>query len=365
MTKNQKIFAGIDALVLAEDIPKEMVIKSLEETLKIACKKHYNINNITVVFDTDSKRIKITGQKEVVDKDVLGEAFDEAQHIDINDALKEKKNVKIGDTIKYKLKLEPDMMERSTIASAKQVFRQNLRDAKYEKIKMKYLDKVNTVVLGQLEEEKGKFVYFKLPHNVEAVLPEKFQNPKDSFSSDKPIPLYIQKLEDRSKKGPKIIVSRTSPELVKHQLAQVVPEIKNGLIKIKNIVRDCGVRSKVAIENKGGEDFDAMGAVIGPNGNRITKVKTALGGENIDLIEYFEDPALYISNALSPALVTAVQILGKNECRVIVANDQLSLAIGANGQNVRLASQLTGWKIDIIDEEEATKQGIDFENDII
>lgn len=367
MTRNQKIFAGIENLCQVEEIPVELVVSGLEEALKIACRKHYNINDITVTFDMNSKRIKIVGSKEVVDKEVLGEAFDETCHIDINDIIDEKPKAKVGDKIIYKLKLEPENMERSTIASAKQVFRQNLRDAKYQKIKLLYEDKVGTVIEGSLEEEKNKFMYFKLPGNVEAVLPEMEQNPKDKLEAGKPISLYIKRLEERSKKGPKIVVSRKKNEIVSYELEKVVPEIQDGMITIKSVARDVGKRCKVAIELTTDEDIDFLGSVIGNNGSRINQVRKVLGGENIDIIEYFDDDVVYISNALSPALVTAVQILDADEhsCRVIVPDDQLSLAIGADGQNVRLASQLTKWKIDILSESDALEQGINYEDDII
>lgn len=368
MTKNQKIFASINALVQAEEIAPELVIGGLEEAVAIACRKHYGIDNVTVIFDIDSKRIKISGEKLIVDKDVMGEAFDETQHIDINEALETKPNAKVGQVYKYKLKLNPEEMDRSTIATAKQVFRQKLREAKYQKIVHDYGDKVGQIILGNLEEEKNKFMYFKLPGNVEAVLPEKLQSPSDHLEPGAPIPLMIEKIEPQSKKGPKIVVSRKRPKIVEYEMTQVIPEIANGQIEIKSIARDAGSRSKVAISLANeDDDIDIIGSAIGTNGSRINQVKKALGGENIDLIEYFDDEIMFISNALAPALVTAVQILDQDEklSRVIVPDDQLSLAIGGGGQNVRLASQLTDWKIDIESESDAQAAGIDYEDDII
>lgn len=371
MTKNQKIFASIDALVEAESIDKELVVAGLEEAVAIACRKYYGIENVVVNFDTETKRIKISGTKEIVDQEVLGEAFDPMIHIDINEAKLEKSTAKVGGEIKYRLKLEPELMDRSTIATAKQVFRQKLREAKYKKIVADYGDKVGEIVLGSLEEEKNKFMYFKLPGNIEAVLPEKLQASNDNIKPGTPIPLVIERIEPQSKKGPKVIVSRASKVLVETELKEIIPEIANGMIEIKSIARDAGNRSKVSVAAGSnvaeGEDIDVIGTVIGTSGNRINQVKRALGGENIDLIEWFEEPTFYVSNALAPALVTAVQILDEEAklTRVIVPDDQLSLAIGQKGQNVRLASQLTGWKIDIESESDAQAAGIDYEDDII
>lgn len=367
MTKNQKIFASINALVEAEEIAPELVVSGLEEAVAIACKKHYGIDNVTVIFDMESKRIKISGEKEIVDEQVMGEAFDPTQHIDINEAKETKPNSKVGQTFKYRLKLVPEVMDRSTIATAKQVFRQKLREAKYQKILHDYNDKVGQIVLGNLAEEKNKFMYFKLPGNVEAVLPEKLQTPNEELDPRTPIPLMIEKIEPQSKKGPKIVVSRKRPKIVEYEMTNAIPEIANGMIEIKAIARDAGSRSKVAIAQTSDDDIDIIGSAIGSNGSRINQVKKALGGENIDLIEYFDDEIMFISNALAPALVTAVQILDLEEkvSRVIVPDDQLSLAIGGGGQNVRLASQLTDWKIDIESESDAQAAGINYEDDII
>lgn len=373
MTKNQKIFAGIDALVESEGIPKDIVVSGLEEAVGIACRKHYGIDNVEVIFDTETKRIKITGYKIIVEKDILGEAFEETQFIDIADAKEIKASAKVGQKLKYRLKLTPEIMERSTISTAKQVFRQKLREAKYQKILSDYGEKIGRVVIGSLAEEKNGFIYFKLAGNIEAVLPPGQQNPNDHFTVEQykdtvPVPVYINNIQPQSTKGPKVSLSRSHSSLVAYEMEKAIPEIEEGIISIKAVSRDAGSRSKVAVSlvNED-DDIDVIGTVVGTSGTRINGVKKAIGGESIDLIEYFDDPIMYISNALAPALVTAVQLLDEEQktARVVVPNDQLSLAIGAKGQNVRLASQLTGWKIDILSENEATEKGINYEDDII
>ncbi|MBL0701690.1 MAG: transcription termination factor NusA [Spiroplasma sp.] len=368
MTKNQKIFAGIDALVASEGLDRELVIDGLEEAVAIACRKYYEIENIEVNFNYETKRVTIHGFKEVQDPEVLGEAFDKFLYYTLEEAVEIKAKAKIGDVIKTKLKLVPELMDRSTIQTAKQVFRQKLREAKYRKIVEDYGDKVGEIIYGVLEEHRDPFMYFMLPGNIDATLGPKGQIPNEKIEPDVPIMLMVEQIAPQSKKGPKIIVSRTSSKIVEKTMEANIPEIESGLIKIKSIARDAGKRSKVAVELQDlDSDIDVIGSCVGSKGLRINKVRKEINGENIDLIEYFDDVIIYISNALAPALVTAVQILDEEEkqSRVIVPDDQLSLAIGAAGQNVRLASKLTEWKIDIKSETDAIAEGINFEDDII
>lgn len=368
MTKNQKMFAGIDALVESEGIERDFVIAGLEEAVGIACKKYYDVDEVEVKFNYETKRVTIQGEKEVVDMVEIGEHFDSSLHMPYDEATGLKKTVIVGDRIKYKLKLVPELMDRSTIQSAKQVFRQKVREAKYRKIVLDFGDKIGEIVYGNLEEHKEPYFYFSLPGNIDSVLPPKYQVPNEIIEPDQPIVLVLEDIAPQSKKGPKVTVSRSNPKIVKHVIGKVVPEIQKGLISVISVARDAGDRSKVAVclvdEDS---DLDVIGSCVGPRGQRINEVRKIVGGEHIDLIEYFDDPIIYISNALAPALVTAVQIIDEENkmSRVIVPDDQLSLAIGGKGQNVRLASKLTGWKIDIKSETEADAEGIDYEDDII
>ena len=368
MTKNQKIFAGIDALVETEGLDLNLVIEGLEEAVAIACRKYYEVENVEVNFNYETKRVTINGFKEVQDEEVLGEAFDPLLHFTLEQAQELKAKVKIGETIKMKLKLVPELMDRSTIQTAKQVFRQKLREAKYRKIVEDYGDKVGEIVFGVLEEHRDPFMYFMLPGNIDSTLGPKGQIEGEVIEPDVPVMLMIEQIAPQSKKGPKIIVSRTSPKIVEKTMEENIPEIEKGYIEIKSIARDAGKRSKVAVALTDlDSEVDLIGSCVGPKGNRINAVRKMINGENIDLIEYFDDPIIYISNALAPALVTAVQILDEDEkaSRVIVPDDQLSLAIGGAGQNVRLASKLTQWKIDIKSETDAINEGISYEDDII
>lgn len=368
MTKNQKIFAGIEALVESEKLDRELVVEGLEEAVAIACRKYYEIENVEVSFNYETKRVVINGYKKVYNQEDIAEEYDETIYMSLKNAQEYRKTIKKGDEIKMKLKLVPELMDRSTVQTAKQVFRQKLREAKYRKIIHDYGDKIGEIVYGMLEEQRDPFMYFMLPGNIDATLGPKGQVRGEIIDPDKSTMLVIEQIAPQSKKGPKIVVSRTSPKIVEKVMESHIPEIEKNIISIESLAREPGDRSKVALKlNSPDDDVDLIGSCVGPKGSRINKIRKEISGENIDLIEYFDDPIIYLSNALAPALVTAVQLIDEknNISRVIVPNDQLSLAIGGNGQNVRLASRLTGWKIDIKSEEDAQKEGINYEDDII
>ncbi|MGL4588889.1 MAG: transcription termination factor NusA [Mycoplasmatales bacterium] len=363
MTKNQRIFYGIDRIVQEREVDREFVIEGLSEAIALSCKKTFNIERVEVVINYETKRITIHGIKTVVD-----EVIDPTLEISLEEARTYRKTVKIGDELNIKLKVEKDMLERATAQSVKQTFSQKLKDAEYKRIIEDYGSQIGKLVLGYVEEIKEPNIYFTLGKKTLAILGPKGQIPNELIEPDVEIPLIIESIRPQSKKGPKIIVSRTNPNLVNYLMEKYVPEIASGDIEIVNTVRDAGDRTKLAIRAKDEDaDIDIMGSCIGTKGSRINKVKKALNGENIDLIEMFDDVQLFISSALAPSLVTAVQIINEEtrESRVIVPDDQYSLAIGHNGQNARLASKLTGWKIDIKSETIAKAEGIDYEDDII
>lgn len=365
MTKNQKIFAGIDALVKTKDLDLDLIIEGLEEAILISLKKTYNIDNAEVKINYDSKRIIMNGYKLIVEDDEL---MDENNQIKLSDALMIRKSAKVGQEMKIKLSIEKGLLERAVVQSSKQVFRQKLKEAEYKKILEKYGDKIGEIVQGKVEEIKDPFIYFKLSDGTLATLGPKGRIEDEFLDPDVPVDLVIEMIGSQSKKGPKIVVSRTSSKLVEKVIVEEIPEVSNGDIVIKGIAREAGNRSKVALELVDFEsDIDVVGSAVGPGGQRINEIKMRLNGENIDFIEYFDDEIIYIANALAPALITAVQILDRDKrtSRIIVPDDQFSLAIGIRGQNARLASILTGWKIDIKSESQAQEEGISYEEDII
>ncbi len=365
MTKNQKIFAGIDNVVESKKLDRNLIIEGLEEALSITLKKTHDFEEVEVKINYETKRITMFGFKEVV----LEEDFvSSSSQILLEDAKEVKSNIKVGDKLKIRTKLEKDILERAIVQSAKQVFRQKLKEAEYKKIIENYGDKVGEIVEGYVEEIKDPFIYFKLDDDTLATLGPKGRIKGEVLDPEIPVDLVIEMIASQSKKGPKIIVSRSSNKLVEKAMIDVIPELRDGDLEIKSIAREAGSRCKVSIDILNlDSDIDLIGACVGPKGQRINEVKKKLGGENVDLIEYFDDPVIYISNALAPALVTAVQILDeeKRTSRIIVPDDQFSLAIGVDGQNVRLASMLTGWKIDIKSHSQAKEEGIDYEGDII
>lgn len=365
MTRNQKIFSGIDALVQAKDLDRDLIIQGLEEAIVIALKKTYDMEQIEVDINYETKRITMVGYKKIVEDEELN---DEENQIKISEAILLKKTSKIGQDFKIKLKIDKNELERAVVQSAKQVFRQKLKEAEYKKILENYGDKVGNIVKGYVEEIKDPFIYFKLEDGTLATLGPKGRIKNEYLDPDIAVDLVIENIGSQSKKGPKIIVSRTSNKIVEKVMKENIPEIEDGTLEIKALAREAGSRSKVALELKDLEsDIDVIGSCVGPKGQRINQIKSQLGGENIDLIEYFDDPIIFISNSLAPALIIAVQILDEENkiSRIIVPDDQFSLAIGINGQNARLASILTGWKIDIKSESQAKEEGIDYSDDII
>lgn len=362
MTKNQKIFAGIDTLVKTKELDRELIIEGLEEAISIAIKKTYDYEKIDVSINSESNRIVMNGYQTVVPD---GEVIDEINQIEISNT---KKGTQLGSEVKVKLKIEKSLLERAVVQSAKQVFRQKLKEAEYKKILEKYGDKIGTIVSGNVEEIKDPYIYFKLEDGTLATLGPKGRIENEFLNPEVPVDLVIEMIGNQSKKGPKIIVSRTSNKLIEKAMKDEIPELSSGELEIKGIAREAGARSKVAIELMDYDsDIDVIGSCVGPKGQRINNVKSKLNGENIDLIEFFDDPIIYISNALAPALILAVQVLDEERrmSRVIVPDDQFSLAIGIDGQNVRLASILTGWKIDIKSESQASEEGIEYAEDII
>lgn len=365
MTKNQKIFVGIDNLVKVKKLDRDLIIEGLEEAISLAMKKSFEYDIVETKINYDSKRIVSYAYKNVVNEEDLVEPRLE---ISLEDAQEIKAGIKVGEELKIRLKMEKDFLERAVVQSSKQVFRQKLKEAEYKKILEHYGDKVGEIVKGNIEEIKEPYIYFKLEDDSLAVLDPRGRIEGEELNPEVPVDLIIEDIAPQSKKGPKIIVSRIGNILVEKAMRENVLEIENKDLKIKAIARDAGKRSKVAIELVNLDaDIDPIGTCVGPRGSRINAIRQTLGGENIDLIEYFDDEIIFISNALAPSLVTAVQILDKENkiSRVIVPDDQFSLAIGYSGQNVRLASVLTGWKIDIKSEEQAKEEGIDYSDDII
>jgi len=270
--------------------------------------------------------------------------FNPRTDIQISEAKEIKKTAKIGDEIKTKLEI-PDEFGRMAAQTAKQVIIQRLREAERTTLFNEYKDKEGQVITGIVQRQEGRLVLIDLG-DATAIIPPDQQIENENYNSGQRYRLYISEVRETSK-GPEIVVSRTHPEIVKQLFSVEVPEIASGTVKIKALSREAGSRSKIAVVTDD-ESIDPIGSCVGQRGTRIQTIINELGGEKLDIIQYSDDPKKFISNALSPAKVVSVDLREEDKTALVkVKADQLSLAIGKAGQNVRLAAKLTGWKIDI------------------
>ena len=322
------------------------MIEALEAALVSAYKRNYNqAQNVDVKFDPKQGDIHVYAVKEVTD-----EVFDSRLEVSLKDALAINKAYEIGDQIKFEV--TPKDFGRIAAQTAKQVIMQRVREAERSIVYDEYSQYEDEILQGVVERRDNRFIYVNLG-KIEAVLGRQDQMPNEKYEAHDRIKVYVTKVENTSK-GPQVFVSRTHPGLVKRLFEQEVPEIFDGTVEIVNIAREAGDRTKIAVRATN-DAVDAVGTTVGPRGARVQAVVNELSGENMDVVQWEEDPADYIANALNPAQVIAVQFNDEDNDRsatVIVPDYQLSLAIGKKGQNARLAAKLTGYKIDIKPESE-------------
>ncbi len=320
---------------------KEVVIEALEDALASAYKRNYDqAQNVDVEFDKDQGDIHVYAVKEVTE-----EVFDSRLEVSLKDALAINKAYEVGDKIKFEV--TPKDFGRIAAQTAKQVIMQRVREAERGIIYDEYSQYENEIMTGEVERRDNKFIYVNLG-KIEAVLGRGDQMPNEQYEPHDRIKVFVSKVENSSK-GPQVFVSRTNPGLVKRLFEQEVPEIFDGTVEIAGIAREAGDRTKIAVRSTN-PSVDPVGTTVGPRGARVQAVVNELSGENMDVVQYEEDPVDYIANALNPAQVIAVQFNDEDNdrsCTVIVPDYQLSLAIGKKGQNARLAAKLTGYKIDI------------------
>ena len=344
-TKEKDIQEFFEALALMgqeKGIPLEYLVEKITEAIKLAVKKDPAGSEQNIVeINPETKRFYVAMQKEVVE-----EIEDPTLQITIEDAVKYKAGAQVGEMVE--IPLEPKRFGRIAAQSAKHVIRQGIREAEkgllYQEVRSRQHDIVTATVLRS--DPKRGSVTLEIGTS-EAILPKSEQVPGEELADGQKIRVYVVDAQN-GEKGPRLMISRTHPSLVKRLFEMQVPEIYDGVVEIKCISREAGSRSKLAVLSHD-ENVDPVGACIGPKGARVTSIVEELGGEKIDVIPYSEDPAEFISAALSPATVLSVEIVENDppSCRVTVPDQQLSLAIGNKGQNARLAAKLTGWKIDI------------------
>lgn len=356
----------INQIAQERGIPKEKVIESLEQALAAAYKKDYGKKGqvIRAKLDLKSGKVIFWQVKLVVDEDkVFTEKekkkadegkikFNPEKHIMIEEAKKINPDVKVGEELIIPLEIKKDY-GRIAAQTAKQVILQKIREAEKESLYKEYKEKEGQVISGTVQRIEGKNIFLNIGKTL-GILPKEEQVAGEFYRPGQRLKVYVLRV-DSTPKGPFVVLSRAYPKLVSKLFEQEVPEIVAGQLKIHSIAREPGLRTKIAVSSLS-EGIDPIGTMVGHKGTRVQMVINELGGEKIDIVEFSEDPVKYISNSLSPAKVLEVRILPKNKALVIVPKDQLSLAIGKDGQNVKLAAKLTGWKIDVKPLEEETQE---------
>jgi N utilization substance protein A len=346
---SKELLSALNTLEVEKGIKKEVVIEALENALVSAYKKNYgSAQNAVVEFDNLRGDIHVYAEKEVVN-----EVFDSNLEVSLEDALMINKAYEIGDKIKFEV--TPKDFGRIATQAAKQVIIQRMREEEHTIIYNQYIQYENEIVTGEVERHDSRYIYVNLG-KVEALLSRQDQIAGEEYKSHDRIKVYIYKVDNTSK-GPQVYVSRSHPDLLKRLFEQEIPEIFDGTVEIKSIAREAGDRAKVAVYSHA-EGVDSVGTCVGPRGERVQAIVNELKGENMDIVEWCEEPAKFIANALNPAEVLEVIFDPENEhaCTVVVPDNQLSLAIGKRGQNVRLAARLTGYKIDIKSQQDMLSQ---------
>ena len=337
---NKELVIALEELEKETGTKKSYLIESIETALLTAYKRNFDAKeNVKVVMDDVTGAAHIYSVKEIVET-----VEDADTQISLEDAKKINKTLELGDSVD--IELVPKNFGRIAAQTAKQVIVQKIREAEREIVYTEYNDRKGEIVTGLVQKADRGIVVMDLG-KLEGVMLAKEQIPTETYKVNDKIRAYVTDVEKGPKGIPQVIVSRATPDFVKKLLEFEIPEIYEGLIEIKSVSRDPGYRSKVAVYSQN-ENIDPVGSCVGQKGVRIQNVINELNGEKIDVIEWNEDPSIYISAALLPAKVMAVDINDEEKfAQVIVPDDQLSLAIGKSGQNVRLAAKLTNWKIDI------------------
>lgn len=336
---NIEFLQALDEIEKEKGISKHILIDAIEVALVTAYKKNYGTSqNVRVLIDSETGEVNVFALKTISDT-----ISDDFLQISLDDAKKVSKNYEIGDVIEQKV--TPKNFGRIAAQTAKQVVVQRIREAERGIVYDEYIGKENEIVTGLIQRKEKNNIYIELG-KTEAIIPPNEQTQGEVYNPGDRLKTYITEVK-KTTKGPQIMLSRTHPGLVKRLFELEVPEIKDGIVEIKSISREAGSRTKMAVRSHD-ENVDAVGACVGQKGQRVQVIVDELRGEKIDIIEWSDDLAHYVSSALSPAKVISVEIIkDQNIARVIVADNQLSLAIGKEGQNARLAAKLTGCKIDI------------------
>ena len=353
---NMELKEAVELLEKEKGISKQSLFESIEQSLMAACKTHFGKNdNINVRIDPDTFEYSVTAEKEVVeDADSI---VDPTLQVTVEEARRTDPHVLAGDIIT--LDINSKAFGRIATMNAKNIILQRIREEERNAVFNQYNSKIKSVVSGVVQRMQGKSYCINLG-KADALLNENEQVKSEHFQPTERIKVYVVDVKNATK-GPKILVSRTHPDLVRRLFEEEVAEVRDGTVEIKGLSREPGSRTKMAVWSND-PDVDPVGACVGMNGSRVNAVVNELRGEKIDIIAWDENPAVLIENALSPAKVITVGAdPEENSAKVIVPDYQLSLAIGKEGQNARLAARLTGYKIDIKSETQARESG-DFDD---
>ena len=354
---SNELLEALNILEQEKNISKETLLEAIENSLVTACKNHFGkSDNVKVEIDPETCAFSCYQEKTVVDT-----VEDPVEEISLADAHKVNGNYQLGDIVRVEVKSKE--FGRIATQNAKNVILQKIREEERKVIFDEYNSKEKDVVTGVGKRYNGKNVSINLG-KADALLTESEQIKGEVFKPTERIKVYILEVKSTSK-GPKILVSRTHPELVKRLFESEVTEVKEGIVEIKAISREAGSRTKIAVWSND-PNVDPVGACVGMNGARVNAIVNELRGEKIDIITWDENPAILIQNALSPAkVISVIADADEKSAKVVVPDYQLSLAIGKEGQNARLAARLTGFKIDIKSETQARESGdfMDYEND--
>ena len=337
---NKELILALEELEKEKGIKKEYLLESIETALVTAYKRNFDsLENVRVEMDKQTGATHVYSIKEVMKK-----ANDEDTEISVKEAQKINPDLKEGDTVE--VEIVPRNFGRIAAQTAKQVIIQKLRELEREIVFHEFNERKGEIVSGIIQKADHNIVVMDLG-KLEGVMPSKEQIPTEHYKVNDKIKGYVLDVEKGAKGAPQVIVSRSHPDFVRKLLEFEIPEIYEGVIEIKSVSRDPGYRSKVAVYSPD-PNIDPVGSCVGQKGVRIQNVINELNGEKIDVIEWNEDPSIYIASALLPAQILAVDAKEEEKfAQVIVPDDQLSLAIGKAGQNARLAARLTNWKIDI------------------
>lgn len=332
--------AAITQLSAERNLPKEVVLAALESALASAYKKNISAleQDVLVKVDPESGEINFYIQKVIIES-----VANPNREISINEARKLRATAQLGDVIN--IECTPKNIGRIAVQAAKQVVLQRLREAEHRIIYEEFTDREGKVVTGTIQFTEPKRIYVRL-NRIEAILPVSEQVPTEHYYRGQRLKFYLLEVVQRDKE-PQVIVSRSHPNLIRGLFELEIPEVHNGIVELKALAREAGHRTKVAVATIQ-ENVDPVGSCLGPRGIRLQSIINELNGEKIDVIQWHADPGVFIANALSPAQVASIKTNEeRNTATVVVPDKQLSLAIGKEGQNARLAAKLTGWRIDI------------------